>query len=45
MATASVLSVVLFYLVGLRQADRRQNKVSREVQQYKEVTVCSLFDL
>jgi len=42
MATIS-LTLVLSYLLMLRKADKRQNKV-RKVEQYKETTVCSLID-
>lgn len=45
MITASILTTTLIYLIGLRAADKRQNKVVKEIQQYREITVCSLFDL
>lgn len=44
MITASALTVVLLYLVGLRQADKRSQRVSREVKFLKEITICSLID-
>jgi len=45
MATAGFLSIVLVYLVGLRQADKRGQKVSREIQWLKGNQVCCPFDI
>lgn len=38
MATATFLTMGLLFLLGLRQADKRQNRVDRRIQQYREYT-------
>jgi len=38
-----LLTIILFYLVSLEKANKRQNKV-RKVEQYKESVGCYLFN-
>jgi len=45
MFTASILSAILVYLIGLKADESRANKVNRKIEQYKEITVCSVIDL
>ena len=45
MTTASILTITLLYLVGLRQADKRQNKVSKDIEWLRQDVGCYLIDL
>lgn len=45
MATATLLTISLIYLLGLRQADKRGEKVSKEIKWLQQDVGCYLISL